>query len=307
MKILPPLTITDANFGAGTTIAEPAAGETLWVSGTFALGAKVIRTTTHRVYECVQAHSARATFPENDPTFWQDIGPTQRYAPFDFYRSTAATTTTSLTYQLNVGIFNTVALYGLVGSSVTILIKATPGGTVIHNQTYSLLEDPPNWYEYLFSSLLQKDKLIVQNLPIRNTAELTLTVAASTGATVSLGLFNIGNIIPLYIEGSVGAGVEWGATAEPTTYSFIKTLDDGTLTIVRRHKATNMRCRVTMPKASADYALDIFQRYLDIPVSWIGVDVEGYSGLSPFGLGSGELIYENFSTSKFQITVKGLV
>ena len=54
MNIITPITVTAAMIGGATTIAEPAAGETAWVSaGTYALGDLRIRTSTHRVYKCV--------------------------------------------------------------------------------------------------------------------------------------------------------------------------------------------------------------------------------------------------------------
>lgn len=104
MKLLVPKPITAARIAAGTTIAEPAAGETLWVSGgTYALGDKRIRVETHRVYEAVQASTGRTIAPELDGTYWKDMGPTLRWAPFDQYINTPATATTTLTYVLKPG------------------------------------------------------------------------------------------------------------------------------------------------------------------------------------------------------------
>ena len=77
-RVMVPVTISDSMILAGTSIAEPAASETVWVSGgTYTLGQERIRTTTHRVYEC--AHSGRTALPEADPTFWQDTRPTLRW------------------------------------------------------------------------------------------------------------------------------------------------------------------------------------------------------------------------------------
>ena len=115
MKILTPLAITDAMILAGTTVAEPAAGETAWVSGAnYVVGDLRIRVSTHRVYRCAVAHTGSTTPPETDTTRWVEEGPTQRWAPFDNYTNTAATGTTSLTYVLQTGFANALALYGLV-------------------------------------------------------------------------------------------------------------------------------------------------------------------------------------------------
>lgn len=125
MNILVPIPITDSMLLAGTTIAEPAPGETAWVSGaTHVVDDLRIRATTHRVYACMQAHTGRAQLPENDPAFWKDKEPTQRFAPFDAYTTTAAKTTGSLTYVLQPGFFNALSFYGLVGASLTVIGRA---------------------------------------------------------------------------------------------------------------------------------------------------------------------------------------
>lgn len=304
MNILTPLTITDSMILAGTSIAEPSVGETAWVSGgTYAIGDLRIRTTTHKVYSCVQAHSGRTAFPENDSAYWLEKSPTNRWSPFDSYTSTPATATTSLTYVLQPGYFNALAMYGLVGTSAAITVKNAPGGATIYSNTVSLLEDPLGWWEYLFLPTRQISKLILTDIPIRPTAELTIVI---TGATCAVGMINVGDYKSILGE-SVWGGTQQGAKAEPVSYSYIKTNADGTTTIVRRNAATSMRASVILPRAAADYALQCVQEVLDVPVSWVATDANGYSGLNVFGLGSGSLSYDTFNTATLDISVKGMI
>lgn len=304
MNILTPLTITNAMILAGTSIAEPAAGETAWVSaGTYALGDLRIRTTTHKVYSCVQAHSGRTALPETDSAYWLEKSPTNRWSPFDSYTSTPATATTSLTYVLQPGYFNALAMYGLVGTSAAITVKDAPGGATIYSNTVSLLEDPLGWWEFLFLPTRQISKLILTDIPIRPTAELTIVI---TGATCAVGMINVGDYKSILGE-SVWGGTQQGAKAEPVSYSYIKTNADGTTTIVRRNAATSMRASVILPRAAADYALQCVQEVLDVPVSWVATDANGYAGLNVFGLGSGSLSYDTFNTATLDISVKGMI
>jgi len=304
MNILTPLTITNSMILAGTSIAEPAAGETAWVSaGTYALGDLRIRTTTHKVYSCVQAHSGRTALPENDSAYWLEKSPTNRWSPFDSYTSTPATATTSLTYVLQPGYFNALAMYGLVGTSAAITVKDAPGGATIYSNTVSLLVDPLGWWEFLFLPTRQISKLILTDIPIRPTAELTIVI---TGATCAVGMINVGDYKSILGE-SVWGGTQQGAKAEPVSYSYIKTNADGTTTIVRRNAATSMRASVILPRAAADYALQCVQEVLDVPVSWVATDANGYSGLNVFGLGSGSLSYDTFNTATLDISVKGMI
>lgn len=309
MNIISPITITAAMIGAGTTIAEPSAGETAWSGSAVAyvVGDVRIRATTHRKYRCAANHtSAASPLPENDPTRWVDIGPTDRWAPFDIYTSTQASTTTSLTYVLQPGYFNALALYGLTGSQYSITIKDAPGGTTIYTASGYLSEDPLGWYEYLFSAPRTINKLVFSGLPIRPTAELTLTITAASGQPVGVGIIVCGDYVDLAGSGTWGGTLQ-GAKAEPVTYSYIKTNDDGTTTVVRRHAATNMRCTVAMPRSEADVALQAIQQVLDVPVAWIATNATGYAGLNVFGIASASMSYDTFGTANLEINVKGLI
>ena len=308
MNIIIPIAIADTMLGVGTTIAEPSAGEVVWVSGTnYSLGQIVIRTSTHRKYKCAVGHTSGSGLePEVDTTKWTDIGPTNRWAPFDIYTSTAATATTSLTYVLNPGFFNAVAIYGLTGSAYSLVVKDAPGGAVIYSASGSTSEGPSGWYEYLFATPKTVNKLLFNNIPIRTSAELTITITSGTGQPVGIGMIVCGDYASLFGSGTWG-GSQYGAKAEPVTYSYIRTNEDGTTTIVKRHHATNLRCTVRMPRTEADSVLQIVQGVLDVPVAWIASEAAGYSGLSAFGIGTCSMSYDSFGHADLEITVKGLI
>jgi len=304
MNILTPLTITDAMILAGTTIAEPDASETAWVSaGTYSLGQERIRSTTHKVYECVQASTGRTALPEVDSAYWLEKRPTKRWAPFDSYTSTAASGTTSMTYVLQPGYFNALGMYGLVGTSAAITVKDAPGGATIYSNTVSLLENPLGWWEFLFLPVRQISKIILTNIPIRPTAELTITL---TGATVEVGMINVGDYKSLIGDGDWG-GTQYGASAEPVSYSYIKTNADGTTTIVRRNAATSMRASIILPRDQADYALACVQDVLDVPVSWMATDANAFTELNVFGLGSSSLSYNSFNIATLDLSIKEMI
>lgn len=311
MKYIKPTPITAAMIGAGTTVAEPAATETAWSGSSVAytVGQERIRATTHRVYRCAVAHtSAASPVPEDDPTRWVDVGPTQRWAPFDIYTSTAATGTTSMTYVLQPGFFTAVALYGLVGTGYSITVKDAPGGTVLFTQSGYLYEEPLDWWEYYFVTPGLRNKIICTGIAIAPSAELTVTVTAPTGEAVGIGMIVAGDLVDLVGDSSDWGGTQYGSSAEPVTYSYINTADDGTTTIVRRHAATNLRCRVVLPKTQADQAVIKLQRVLDVPVAWIATDAQGFDGLTAFGLGQSSAVsYDGPNHASIDLSVKGLI
>ena len=306
MYILAPITVESSMIGAATTIAEPAAGETAWVSaGTYVVGDLRIRGTTHIEYECVLGHTGRTALPENDPVYWLAKRPTQRFAPFDLYTSTAASTITSLTYVLTPGYFNAVSLYGITGTTLTVTLKDVTGGTVIHSETVDLSEPPLGWYEYLFSPRRVINKVLIKDLPIRPAAELTLTISTGSGQPVGVGMINVGDFASLIGAGDSG-GTNYGSSAEPVTQSTIDIAADGTLEITRRAAATNMRAVVTIPKEEADQALYRIQTVLDVPVSWVATDAAGFLGLNVFGIATSSVEY-NDGFAKANIFVRGLI
>ena len=74
MYILKPIDYTFAQVTANTALPEsdfPA-----WAAATsYTVGTKVIRATTHRIYQSLIA-GVDATLPENAPSRWLDVGPT---------------------------------------------------------------------------------------------------------------------------------------------------------------------------------------------------------------------------------------
>ncbi len=303
MYILTPIQITEAMLGAGTTVAEPASGETDWNSGgTYALGDLRIRSTTHRVYECVQAHTGRTALPENDPLYWKDKAPTQRHAPFDLYISTAASAATSLTYVIKAGFCTALSIYGASGSQAEITVKDEPGGTELLHITQSLYRDAPGLWEYLFTPARPLGKLLLTDLPIRPELEITIIL---TGETVSVGMIIVGYLQSV-IEGAEWGGTEAGATATPTTNSYIKS-DGETVQIQRRGAGTDIDLSVVLPTSIADTAVLRLQDVLDVPVTVLGSKTPGFDGLNTYGLiTSASVKYQGPKISRLTAKVEGM-
>jgi len=135
-----------------------------------------------------------------------------------------------------------------------------------------------------------------------------ITVAAASGIPVGIGMIIAGDFRQLI--GDIGArgGTEYGVSVEPITSSYINTAADGTVTIVRRPKATDMHANVTLDVANANRALQIVQQVLDVPVAWIAAnDLADYRGLNVFGIGSAKMYHNNPATADLEINVKGII
>lgn len=303
MNILIPTEITAAMF-TSSGIAEPAATETTWVSaGTYAVGDKFIRTGTHRVYNCILAHTGRTALPEVDTTYWEDYDPTVKWAAFDNYVSTASSMASPLTMVVAPGFADAISMYGLTGTQAVITHKDSAGGATLETRTISLYAESLGLYEYLFGPKTPKSKIIETGFALRPAPEFTVTLTGT--GTVAIGMLNFG----LYrsILGDWG-GTEYGASVEPITYSRIQTdQTTGKVTIKRGNAATGLRAVVTLPIENANFALSTIQEVLDTPVSWVGSNEVYYEGLNVFGLGSATLTYDNYGTARLAITVKGMI
>jgi hypothetical protein len=307
VSVLVPIAIVDAML-TSASIAEPASGETAWVAATvYKVGDVVIRSTTHQVYECVKdMSSARSTLPENDPTYWLAMRPTMRWAAFDGVTSTQSKDTASLSYTVQPGFFNAICLYGLLGSTLTVTIKDQPGGTIVFGPaTYNIQLTPFEEYDYCWGQIMQLDRLVVSGLTPYPSAEATIAVAAGAGEPVAIGTLAFGDLASLVPQDSTWAGPNYGAQAQPTTFSAIKVLDDGTVQITRRRSSTDLSMDLQVPKGGGDIALRLIQRVLDVPACWVGTDAAGYDGLNTYGLASGRVTYED-GREMVHIDVKGL-
>lgn len=198
MRVIPPLEIGEVRLISSTT-AEPSTSpvETLWVSGaTYAEGAVHIRTTTHRQYRCLTAHTGRAQLPEVDGVYWLDIGATNKWAMFDLLRSTSSVSASPFTVVITPGKrVDSIALIGLLADSVNITI--TSGGIEVYNYTESLTtRNTVSWSEYFYGVFTYKASLVRFDLPPYINAVITITLTKTSGS-VSCGALCLGNQIDL--------------------------------------------------------------------------------------------------------------
>lgn len=306
VNILVPIAVTDAML-TSSTIAEPAAGETAWVSaGTYVVGDLRIRSTTHQVYKCVQGHTGRAALPEADNAYWLAVYATQKWAMFDAFASTQSAAVTSMAAVLRPGIANAVALINVDAVTATLVLKDAPGGAVVDTRVIDLVEYPLDWYDWAFGAIKTKTKVVIDNLMIYADPEISITLTSSAGVAVKCGLVAVGDYRNLLDDADFG-GAQYGATASPTTFSYINADEYGNTVIKRRGSASDMRVQVIIPKSNSDAAFASLQSVLDVPVIVSASQGPGYAGLTVFGLASGSMNYSNAGHDVLSIDVKGML
>lgn len=306
-RVMVPVTISDSMILAGTSIAEPAAGEATWVpGGTYPLGQERIRATTHRVYECVQAHSGRTALPEADPAYWKDMRPTLKWAPFDDYSNTKARATTSLTYVLQPSFVNALGLYALEGSAYSLTIKDAPGGAVIRTETGDLYAQAGGFYELLYTPLLQLTQISFDGLPLSPTAEINITISAAPGGAVAVGTIKAGDWRWFAGDGAFG-GTQYGAESDRSSYTYREFAFDGTYRTVKRPSTRDVRASVVVDAQQAMNADAILGEIIDTAVPFEACGLPQYGYLNTLGFVSGSIRADNYGVTTLNLTIKGTI
>ena len=272
MKVITPTPITDALFTSSTA---PETDHAAFSAGTtYALGAKVIRTSTHRRYESLQAGNVGNT-PESSPTWWLDIGPTNRWAMFDSVVGTATTLASPLTVVLAPGAVDALALLELVGSSVTVSMTSAAGGGTVYTRTVALdASEVGDYYEYFFAPFVQKSTVVLTDLPPYTDGIVTISLTG--GGSVSLGVCAVG------LQSDLG-GTQYGATAGITDYSLKTTDAFGNTTLTQRSYAKRTTSKLWLDKGAINRVHRKLANLRATPCVWVGVEDDELEPLTVYG------------------------
>lgn len=290
MRVIVPVTPTLIS----STVSEPdaALGEVAYNAGTtYALAARAISTTSHRVYESLQAGNVGRALPvppETQNDWWLEVGTTNKHAGLDGARSTQTVATSPLTMVISPGQrVNSIAVMGMEADGLHIQMHAN-GGTLVYDKTFDLkLRRVRNGYEYCFKPFDLQPSVVQFDLPPFSDAQITLTLTKSSGS-VKLGAVVVGNYIYL---GATHAR----ATNDALNFSTIERDIYGTATLVPRRTLPKTNQTLIAPKDIVTDLLDARIALNAVPAVWSALDDRGadpyFEALLILG------IYKQFSIS----------
>lgn len=280
MKVIKPVT-----FDADTMLVSSNATEAYatWSSATtYAKNAKVDHGSHY--YNSL-VNSNLNNNPDTSPTFWEIIGPDNTHAMFDGQVSTETTKATSpLVVTVACGIVNSVALVGLVGSSVNITVRDDGASPPVYSRTIGLdgtiITD---WYMYFFEPFVQLGEVVLTDLPPYALGEITMTL--SGGGAVAIGEMIVGTAYVLGAEGT-----EQGATVGIIDYSRKDTdPDTGVTTFTRRAFSKRMSGQFLVANNQINAVQRILADIRAVPSVFIGSELTDYAPLVVYGF------YRDFS------------
>lgn len=269
ITIVKPIVITDAML-VDTDIAEddyPA-----WNSGTtYALGDRVILTSTHRIYESLQGTNTNNN-PVTATTFWVDVSATNRWKLFDTVVSTQTiqpdSPSNTFYYELQLGqAINALAAINLTNcNQIEIEMTSPSAGSpgIVYNETIDLSALPPlpDWWSWFFGQRTVPQQHIALDLP--SYPDATVRVTFSGGDNLAVGGLLFGQ------QQKFGLGMRYGARVGIQDYSRKETNEFGDTVLVQRAFAKRANISILMDKNETDILQSYLASIRATPCLWIG-------------------------------------
>jgi hypothetical protein len=303
LYMIEPVTITDSVLVSSTLTENDTDDAPLYnPATTYAVGARVRRTETHRIYESAAAGNAGNT-PELNTTGtaakWIDLKPTNRWAMFDGSIDTASVGGSTLTVVLQPGAID--AIYGVIDAdTLDVSVQDAPGGNVVYSYSASLeMSAPADYDEYFWAPFRPQPDFLITGLDPYYNCVVTITLTKASGSAQCPGLV-LGN------QQGLGA-TQKGAKVKPKSYSVIKDDGYGNTRITRRRKSTDLAATAWVDRSEAGYVNQILQRNLDAPAVVVGSDDPADFALRCWGIVSGEISYDYPQDCQLSLNVQGVI
>ena len=298
MKVIKPVSVTDAMIVSSNAIET----YSLWSAGTtYAKDAKVDHGTQ---YFNSLVNSNTGNNPNTSPTFWQLLGPDNKHAMFDGQISTATTKAASpLIVTIAVGIVNSIALLGLIGKTVSVVMRDGGASPPVYSRTIdlegSIILD---WYMYFFEPFEQLSEVVLTDLPPYSGGQITMTL--SSGGAVAIGELLVGTVYALGDK-----ALEHGATIGIIDYSRKDTdPDTGLTTFVERAYSKRMSGQFLIENGNISGIQKILSSIRAVPSVFIGSEDTEYSALIVYGFYRDFSIDIAYPTHSFcRVEVEGLI
>lgn len=265
LRLIQPLAVTDAALQAASV---PETDYPVWSEASvYPAGARVILSSTHRIYESVAAGNV-GDDPAASSGKWIEVGPTNRWAMFDQALGTATTAANTIQVTIASGTSNALALLDVAGATVRVIAAGYDRTVPIGAGAITFLDLPGG--------------------------AVTVTIA---GDQVACGTLLIGRLVSLGItEAGAGAGI--------TDYSR-KVVDEfGEVTLVERAFAKRMTAKALIRTDAVDLVASRIAAVRARPSLWIGQ--AGVDSLTIYGLFRDFSIEIGETVSKLSLSIEGL-
>lgn len=278
LRVIKSVALTDAML-TGTSVPEN--DHAAWSSGTtYALGDRVILTSTHKIYQSLQGSNTNKN-PAREPLWWVEVGPTNRWRMFDLSSTTRTVVDAADYYEITPGqAVNALALINISGI-LTVRVRLTdPSFGVVYDKTADLTAVPSEstWYAWFFEPRTEQNQFVVEDIPSYPNATLRIDVTSS--GTAYIGAFIFGS------ARSIGIGVQQGVRLGIQDYSRKERNEWGDVVLTQRAFAKRASFQILVENKQLDNTYRLLTELRSTPCLWIGSS--DFNSLSVFGF------YNNF-------------
>lgn len=200
------------------------------------------------------------------PPEWIDIGPTNRYSPFDGVLGNPATYQDEIDYVINSPlIINSVSGFNVYGANEITITQKDSSGNVVYQKDIPMRDNSQitDWYQYYFEPIIEINQFTVTDLlPYANSS---IEVAIKGTGTVSVGELVIGS------EAQIGE-TNYGSSLQLLDFSRKERDEFGNFDVIRRGTSKLVNYDVSIPKSRINYVFKTLSELSTIPCVWVGVD-----------------------------------
>jgi hypothetical protein len=268
--IIKPITVDDSSF-VSSSLTENDYAE--WAVGTtYAVGNRVIVIDNgasppvgiHKIYESLEAGNV-GNSPPTSPTKWVEVGPTNRWAVFDESGGTKSTGTSPVSWTIETGRIDSVAVLEIENANSVQIIgyspsEGSPG--IVYDETYTLDDTTVvvNWFEYFFSPIRKGTEVLVTDIPPYQDLELTVIVEGA--GELSVGTILFGNSTEIGLT-------SLGAKSGIIDYSRKEVDQFGRATLVKRKFSKRMDVTLLVDNSIVDSVQYLLSDLRATPVLWV--------------------------------------
>jgi len=260
LVIVQPIAITDAMLAGASPASNVSEDDyPVWVGGvsatTYALGDRVIMIATHKIYESLQNTNTNND-PRTSPTWWIEVGPTNKWAVFDNSVSSQTANPYLIEYWLtpgraigSIGLLNLTDAYEI---DITMYSPSTGSPGIVYSKTIDLglTETASDWWSWFFAFRNRPTQSVESDLPAYQDCIVKVQIVG--GADLAIGVLLIGQ------RREFGIGIKYGARVGIQDYSRIETNDFGDTVLIQRAFAK----RVSFELMINANEVDLFQNFL---------------------------------------------
>lgn len=273
LRVIKSIAVTDTML---TATSVPEADHAAYNAGTtYALGARVILTSTHKIYESLQAANTGHD-PATEATWWVEVSPTNRWKCLDLSNTTQTVVDAADYYEFTPAqAVNAVALVNISGI-LSVRVRLTdPSFGVVYDQTADLTAVPSesSWYAWFFEPRTEQTLFLAADLPSYPNATLRIDVTSSGTAYIGALVFGT--------QRSIGLGVQQGVRLGITDYSRKERNEWGDTVLVQRAYAKRVSFAMLISNDQLDNTFNLLADMRATPCLWIGTDL--YGALTVFG------------------------